>query len=331
MSMKRTAILLFFTLLLVGYSAAVTPQEAMMEALKTGNYSLVEPYLSPTMEKAFSKDVFELTRNSLIRSHGEIRGYELTRSEKKGGYTIYYYRVMAERGNYTVSVTVKDGKVEGFHLASLPLRFSFPIIYPIVGALLAFLLLWFYLRKLGIAEVIFGAVLLLIVLVVQPPLQALPKFLGANGTAFTVLWSGLMAALVQEILKYFAARGKPLRKALYIGAGFGLGEGFYVAAISLFMGTVSPLAALERFLALLFHSSTTVLFAYSYRNGWGKTALFAVVLTHWLIDSLAAYWQYSPSYLMLAVSYVVMATLAALILPKLLPLAKLEREENVKW
>ncbi len=329
--MKRTVHLLFFTLLLVGYSAAVTPQEAMMEALKTGNYSLVEPYLSPTMERAFSRDVFELTRNSLIHSHGEIKDYELTRSEKKGGYTVYYYRVTAERGNYTVSVTVKDGKVAGFHLTSLPLRFSPPALYPVAGALLAFLLLWFYLRKLGIAEVIFGAVLLLIVLVVQPPLQALPKFLGVKGTAFTVLWSGLIAALVQEVLKYFAARGKPLRKALYIGAGFGLGEGFYVAAISIFMGTVSPLAVLERFLVLLFHSSTTALFAYSYKNGWGRTALLAMVLTHWLIDSLAAYWQYNPSYLILTVSYVTMAVLAILVLLKLLPLAKLEREENVKW
>ena len=329
--MKRMALLLFLILLLIGYATALTPQEAMMEALKTGNYSVVEPYLSPTMEKAFPRGVFELTRNSLIHSYGEIKSYESTKIERKGGYTVYYYRVIAEKGNYTVTVTVRNGKVEGFHLASLPLKFSFPALYPIAGALLAFLLLWLYIRRLGMAEVIFGFVLLLIVLLIQPPVQAIPKFLGINGTAFLVLWSGLIAGLIQEPLKYFAARGKSLRKALYVGAGFGLGEGFYVGAISLFLGAISPLAALERFLTLFFHASTTVLFAYSYRNGWGGRALLAMILIHWLVDSLAAYWHYNPSYILLALSYLAMAILAVVILPKLLPLAKGEREESVKW
>ncbi|AHL23614.1 hypothetical protein BD01_2016 [Thermococcus nautili] len=326
--MKRLLAVLVF-LLFLGYVSALTPQEAMMEAWKTGNYSLVEPYLSGDMRKAFTEKTFSTIREGMVKEYGPVKGYELEKTEEKGGYQIYYYRVIAEKGNYTVSVTVKDGKVEGFHFA--PKFNPEKALYPLLGGLLGLLLLWAYLRKFHAGELILGAVLILPVLVVQPPLQMLPGYAGISNAVLAVLWSGLIAGLVQEQLKYYFSRDKTLGRAVYIGAGFGLGEAIYVATISALFGG-SLLGLLERALTLLFHASTTALFAYSYRNGWGGKALLAMVLVHWLTDSIAAYWHVNPSTAVLVAGYAVMLLTALAILPKLLPLARTESEEpEVRW
>ena len=310
---------------------ALTPQDAMMDALKTGNYSAVEPYLSPLMKKVLTKESFEAIRDSLIEAHGEIKSYELVKSETKGPYITYYYRVTASKGTYTVTVTVRDGKVEGFHLEGVPIKPSKSAAYPILGALLAFLVIWAYVRRLGVAELVFGIALFFIVLLFQPLIQSVPTFLGVSNVAFLVVWTGFIAGVFQETIKYYAARNKGQRKALYIGGGFGLGEAIYVSAISVLGGTqVVLLSALERFLALLFHSSTTVIFSRAYPDGKGREALLAMILVHWFIDSLAAYWHYNPSYAVLGASYAVMLA-AGLYLFKVLPEVKGEVEEGVKW
>ena len=329
MSMKRLLPALLVSLLLIGYASALTPEKAMMEAWKTGNYSIVEPYLSPEMKRAFSEAMFNSIRSELVRLYGPVKGYELEKTEEKGGYRIYFYRVTAEKGSYTVSVTVKDGKVEGFHLVP---RFNpEKAVYPLLGGLLGLLLIWAYLRRFHAGELILGALLLIPVLIFQPPVQRLPEFLGVGSTTFLVPWTGLIAALFQEPLKYYFSRGKTLGRAVYIGIGFGFGEAVYVAFIAS-IGGASWIGLIERTLALLFHASTTALFAYSYRKGWGRKALLAMVLVHWLTDSIAAYWHTSPSREVLLAGYAVMLLTALAILPKLLPLAKTENEEpEVRW
>jgi len=318
--MKR----LLAVLILLAYASALTPQEAMMEAWKTGNYSIVEPYLSPEMERAFTEKTFTTVRDELIKLYGPIKGYTLEKTAEKNGYKIYFYRVIAERGNYTVSVTVKDGKVEGFHL--VPGFSPEKAVYPLLGGILGLLLIWAYLRRFHAGELILGALLLIPVLIFQPMVQKIPGFLGVGGTTFLVLWTGLIAALFQEPLKYYFSRDKTLGNAVYIGAGFGLGEAIYTALLG-----GSLLGLVERTLALLFHASTTVLFAYSHRKGWGRRALLAMVLVHWLTDSIAAYWHTSPSREVLLAGYAVMLLTVLAILPRLLPLAKAENPTGVRW
>ncbi|WP_145955343.1 DUF3887 domain-containing protein [Thermococcus henrietii] len=312
-----------------GNAPLLAPQDAMMKAWKSGNYSIAEPYLSPEMKKGLSEKVFRTVRDEMVGQYGQIKGYQLEKTEGKGGYQIYIYRVIAEKGNYTVSVTVKDGRIEGFHI--VPGFNPKNALYPLLGGLLGLLLIWAYLRKFHAGELILGAVLLIPVLLFQPLVQKLPELLGMSSTAFFVVWTGLIAALFQEPLKYYFSRNKTLGKALYVGVGFGVGEAVYAAVLSsLFAG--SPVSIIERTLALLFHASTTVLFAYSYRNGWGRKALLAMVLVHWLTDSITACWHVSPSTAVLAAGYAVMLLTALAILPKLLPLARAESEEpEVKW
>jgi len=328
----RKLLLLFPFILLIfsGTVCALTPQEAMMQALKTGNYSLVEPYLSPLMKAAFTRGEFTAIREGLVRGHGTITGYELLRVKGEGPYKVYYYRVLAEKGDYTVTVTVRDGKVEGFHLKGFSITMTPAVLYPLAGAIAALLLIWLYLRAFGAAEVLFGLAIFLIAIAVQSPLQSLSAYLGVSGSIGTILWGGFIAGLIQEGLKYYSARGKGLRDAIYIGSGFGLTEAVYVCFLTLLLGSASLLSALERFLALLFHSSTAGLFSYSHTRGWGRKAFLLAFLVHWAADSMALYWQHTPSTWILAVTYTILGV-TSLPLLKLLPQAKVERKQRVRW
>ncbi|WP_297460598.1 hypothetical protein [Thermococcus sp.] len=326
--MRRLPVFLFL-LLLSGFTLSLTPQDAMMEALKTGNYSVVEPYLGDGMRGVFTERVFSAVRGELVDKFGQIRGYTLEKVVNKNNYRVYYYRVTAERGSYRVSVTVRNGRVEGFHL--VPDFNPAGAIYPLTGGLLGLLLLWAYLRKFHAGELVLGTVLLIPVLLVQPPLQALPGYLGLSDPVYVTLWSGLVASLIQEPLKYYFARDKTLGRATYVGAGFGIGEALYVSTLSAIFGG-SMLALVERALALMFHASTTLLFAHSHRSGAGRRALLIAILLHWLLDWMASYWHFTRSELLLWGSYLTMLGFSLAIFWKLLPLARTENEEPaVRW
>ena len=309
--------------------SGLTPQEAMMEALVRDNYSIAERYFSPLMKKVFTKALFERTRGMIIQSCGEIRGYSLERREGD----VYYYRLLCEKRSVTVTVTVKGGLIEGFHMGFPGFNFALPVLYPLIGALLAVLALWAYLRVIKFAELLLGMAVLLISLVIQIPIQTIPRLVGAGNLIFLAVWAGFIAAIVQEPLKYYFSRDKGLKGALYIGAGFGLAEGILTLGIALISGgAASPLAILERFLVLMFHASTTLFFAYAYREGWGKKALGTMVLIHGVMDSLAAYWKVAPSLGLLATIYIITALTAGIVLFTLIGKAKNEVEEaKIVW
>ncbi|WP_456452920.1 DUF3887 domain-containing protein [Thermococcus sp.] len=306
----------------------LTPQEAMMEAIVTGNYSLAEGYFSPLMKRVFTRALFEKTRNMIIRYNGEIRGYSF---EKRAG-TVYYYRLICEKRDIGVTVTVENGMITGFHMG-LSFRLSAQAFYPFFGALLALLLLGAYLRKVKFAELLLGMVLFIVAIAVQTPLQNLPRLFGAGTLVSLVLWSGLMAAAVQESVKYYFSRNRSLKEALYVGAGFGFAEGLLtVGIVAAFGGSASPVSFLERFIVLFFHASTTLLFAHAYKEGWGIRAFGVMTLIHWIMDSLTAYWNIHPSAGLLATIYIITALTSAAVLLTLAGKAKNEVDEvKVLW
>ncbi len=306
----------------------LTPQEAMMEAIVTGNYSLAERYFSPLMKRVFTQALFEKTRNMIIRYNGQIQGYSF---EKRVG-TVYYYKLLCEKKDIEVTVTVENGMITGFHM-NLSFGLSFQSLYPFFGALLALILLGAYFRKVKFAELILGMIILLIALGVQTPIQSIPRVIGTKSLAFLVLWVGLIAAVVQESLKYYFSRNKNLKEALYIGAGFGFAEGLLaVGMVAVFGGSASPISFLERFIVLFFHASTTLLFAYAYKEGWGMRAFGVMTLIHWIIDSLTAYWNIHPSTGLLATIYIITGLTSAVVLFTLVKKAKNEVEEaKVVW
>ncbi len=338
--------------------------EATFNALKTGDYYVLRLYLDEEMKRAFDENQFNAFRNDLISKYGEFKGYSFVKEGKTGEFILGYYNFEFERANVTIRLVFKEVngeyKLSGIWIdavnskeAGIPLGVA--LFFPVLGGFLA--LLTFYMlgfKKIGVAEIILGIVLVAITLGIQPLIQNAP-FLAvgirsnseivARGTIFVVfaaVWLGFVAGFFQESLKYGLSKGKYLNEALFIGIGFGLGEAILVPALQaiqlIALGGVTPSLAnalvsmLERYLATLFHAGTTVVLAYSYKNGFGKKALLALSVAHGIIDTFAAYYQFKPSPVVLAVIYVLLLTVSVLLLRYGLPKVKEEREEDrIVW
>ena len=338
--------------------------EATFNAFKTGDYSILQPYLDDDMRKAFDEKQFNAFREDLISKYGELKSYSFVKEGKVSGFILGYYNFEFERADVTLRLVFRE--VNGEYLlsgiwidavnskeAGIPLGVA--LFFPVLGGFLA--LLTFYIlgfRKIGVAEIVLGIILVAITLGIQPLIQNAP-FLAvgiksnsdiiAKGTAFVILtaiWLGFVAGFFQESLKYGLSKGKYLNEALFIGIGFGLGEAILVPALQAIqlstLGGITPklttalVSMLERYLATLFHAGTTVVLAYSYKNGFGKKALLSLSIVHGIIDTFAAYYQFRASAIVLAITYVLLLAVSLFLLRYGLPKVKEEREEDrIVW
>ena len=229
--------------------------------------------------------------------------------------------------------------------------------FPILGGLLAWGTLYFLgFKKQRWGEFLLGLAAFFIALIVQNPVQQLP-LLGmgirsnadvlARGTAFVIgvsIWLGLIAGTMQELAKYFLVKGKSLNTGLFMGLGFGMTEVFVIAGATLAgaLATGEPLdvplstaviSMLERYFVVLFHVGTGIYLAYACREGFGRKGLLAMIGIHSVIDSLAAYYQFTKSEpLMYAVEFIT-AVVALGLLYYTIPKAKTEpaEEEKAVW
>lgn len=368
MKMRKIIVLLVFLIIGTSLVSAEKPYdkaaEATFEALKSGDYSILQPYLDDAMKVAFNEEKFRAFRDDLISKYGELKRYAFVKEGKSSGFILGYYTFEFEKANVTLRLVFRE--VNGEYLLSgiwidevnsketgIPVGVA--IFFPILGGFLA--LFTFYIlgfRKIGVAEIILGIILVAITLGIQPLIQNAP-FLAvgirsnseiiAKGTIFVVfasIWLGFVAGFFQESLKYGLSKGKYLNEALFIGIGFGLGEAILVPALQAIqlatVGGVTPklttalVSMLERYLATLFHAGTTVVLAYSYKNGFGKKALLELSAIHGIIDTFAAYYQFRPSPVVLVITYALLLTVSLLLLRYGLPKVKEEREEDrIVW
>ncbi|USH00524.1 potassium transporter KefA [Thermococcus argininiproducens] len=359
---------LFFIILLATLALAERPYdnvaEATFNALKTGDYSLLEPHLDDAMKSAFKENDFKAFREDLISKYGNLQRYSFVKEGKVKGFILGYYAFEFEKANVTLRLVFREingeYKLSGLWIdavnakkSGLPLGIA--IFFPIAGGFLA--LLTFYLlgfKKIGGAEILLGFVLVAITLFVQPLIQNAP-FLGtsirsnsdivARGTSFVIIvaiWLGFVAGFFQEGLKYIFCRNRYLRDALFIGVGFGLGEAILLPLIQVVqlmtVGGIPPqlttslLSLGERYLATLFHAGTTIVLAYSYKNGFGRKALLVLSIAHGIGDTFAAYYQLTQSRITLLITYVLFLLVSLLLLHYALPKVREEREEDrIVW
>ena len=366
--MRKIMLLLVFLIISTSIVSPERPYdkvaEATFEALKSGGYSILQPYLDDEMKSAFNEEKFNAFRGDLISKYGELKSYSFVKEGKVSGFILGYYNFEFERADVTLRLVFRE--VNGEYLlsgiwidavnskeAGIPLGVA--LFFPVLGGFLA--LLTFYIlgfRKIGVAEIVLGIILVAITLGIQPLIQNAP-FLAvgiksnsdiiAKGTAFVILtaiWLGFVAGFFQESLKYGLSKGKYLNEALFIGIGFGLGEAILVPALQAIqlstLGGITPklttalVSMLERYLATLFHAGTTVVLAYSYKNGFGKKALLSLSIVHGIIDTFAAYYQFRASAIVLAIIYVLLLAVSLFLLRYGLPKVKEEREEDrIVW
>ncbi|WP_175060195.1 potassium transporter KefA [Thermococcus sp. 2319x1] len=365
--MRKTIALLVFLIVGTSLVSAGRPYdeaaEATFEALKRGDYSILQPYLDDAMKVAFDEGKFRAFRDDLISKYGELRSYSFVKEGKISGFILGYYSFEFERANVTLRLVFREVNgeyllsgiwIDGVNSKEAGIPLGVALFFPVLGGFLA--LFTFYVlgfRRVGVAEIILGIVLVAITLAIQPLIQNAP-FLAAGiksnsevvakGTIFVVfasIWLGFIAGFFQESLKYGFSKGKYLNEALFIGIGFGLGEAILVPALqAIQLATVgvtpnltTALASmLERYLATLFHAGTTVVLAYSYKSGFGKKALLSLSTAHGIIDTSAAYYQFKPSTVVLAITYVLLLGVSLFLLRYGLPKVTEERgEDRIVW
>ncbi|MBO8174029.1 MAG: DUF3887 domain-containing protein [Thermococcus sp.] len=366
--MKKVA-LVFIVTMLTFYALAQQPYDevakAVFESLKTGNYSILEPYLDEKMKEAFNEKVFNALRDQMISKYGNLESFEFLEEGKAGAFILGYYRFEFEKADVTLKLVFSQVdskyKLSGLWIQKviwkekgIPLPLAVGL--PILGGILA--LLTFYtaeFKKIKGAELILGFFLVAITLFIQPIIQQAPFLaLGiksnadiiAKGFSFTVItaiWLGFIAGFFQEGLKYAFVRNKTLKEALFVGIGFGLGEAVLVPLLqvvqSFTLGGLPPvqltqvlLSSFERYIATLFHGGITLILAYAYKNGFGRKALVALSIAHGFIDMFAAYYQLTNSQTSLIMTYSIIIVITLILLRYGIPKAKVEKEEEkVVW
>jgi len=242
------------------------------------------------------------------------------------------------------------------------------VIAPIIGGLASIVfvrILGF--RKFTGGEIVLGAVVFIVSLIVQQPIQQLPilartlpailsnpamaqtiireflKSLDLYTLVLIALWFGFIAGLVQTGFKYIFARNKKYSDALNIGLGFGVAEAFYVAiagfillATGLTGASGAPLhahalSAIERFSASLFHVGSILLLIHAIKQDRRYMGFAIVVAVHGTIDTLASLTQLTGNPTLLALTEILALVAGLTMTLKLYRKAIEEPEEKPLW
>ena len=174
-----------------------------------------------------------------------------------------------------------------------------PIATVVFSLLVLVVLRWVVGRVLYSAFVL-GIGLLVLTLVIQPPIQYMPVLLlgiDLDNAPFPVvavvlLYAALVSGFLQELLKLLGVKGRTIGYALWLGAGFGLGEAALVVlgqVLSIVAGVgfrldVGFLSIYERLMAILYHVLSSALLCYFYARGKGATVYMVVAIIHSLVN-----------------------------------------------
>lgn len=171
------------------------------------------------------------------------------------------------------------------------------------------------------------------------------KVIVAQGMFFILalsIWLGYIAALVQSGFKYIFVRNKSYTISMNIGAGFGLIEAFYIGIngylTQLFTSGLTDLpmyyytiSGLERFSAFLFHVGSTLYIYDALKKGKRLLGFLLIVMLHGFMDSLAALYQFTGSFLILIIAEIVVLLAGLLLTLRLYKNAIIESEEEILW
>lgn len=207
------------------------------------------------------------------------------------------------------------------------------IIYPVAtvvfGALVPLIIL---IRVSGIRviNIVIGAGLLVLTLIIQPPIQMLALFpyggeVPEGAEYFVVLvYAAGVSGFLQEGLKLLAVRRESPNTAIWVGYGFGTAEVALVAVTQLMtiplfgswgsLGAIVP--AYERFITTIYHSFSTWVLAHYSRLGTPLKGYILMAVVHSTMNGAAGLYTnfiglQAPSPFMI-ILYVVL-TVAALI------------------
>ncbi|WP_297416608.1 DUF3887 domain-containing protein [Thermococcus sp.] len=282
--MRKVAVLslLLLTLLLVPHVQAGNPDVFMgkfIDAFNTGNYSLIEPYMSGELKSQFTEGYFHQIGEFTLSNYGKLRGYELISNSTEGELRKFEYRVYGDRGSFPVLLAYKNGKLVGIALGIRAKPNPVGMLLMMLGSLIPLGVFYYWRRRLETAEFVMGVGIALGLSVILPFYSIVT--IGMS-RAVGVLTTAFLTALTVEGSKYYFSHN---RDGLSLGLGFGVGKYVFLA-----IGT---------FVAANFIMKLPVSFA----GGELYTFLSALVFTAFHGVSAMLYSGGKPSYFFLFTSF----------------------------
>ncbi len=230
---KAAVVSLLLLLLLVPHVRADNPgafMEKFIEAFNTGNYSLIEPYMSEELRAQFTEDYFHQIRDFTLDNYGRLEGYELTSNSTEGDLQKFEYAVHCEKGSFPVLLAYKNGQLVGIALGIKARPNPAGMLLMMLGSLISLGALYYWKRRIEIAEFVMGAGIALGLGIILPFYSIITLGMGRTAGVLTV---ALLTALTVEGSKYYFSRN---RDGLSLGLGFGVGK-YVFLAIGTFVAT----------------------------------------------------------------------------------------------
>ncbi|MDV3103883.1 DUF3887 domain-containing protein [Thermococcus waiotapuensis] len=234
--MKNAAVtVVLFSLLSLFLSPALsTPQSEFMdsfiEAINTGNYSAIEPYLSGELREQFTEDYFEQIRDFTLDNYGKLKGYELTSNSTGDDLEKFEYRIYCEKGSFPVLLAYNNSGLVGIALGIRARPNPAGMLLMILGSLISLGALYSWRRKLETAELVMGAGIALVLGIILPFYSIITLGVSRTASALTV---ALLTALTVEGAKYYFSKN---RDGLSLGLGLGIGQ-YVLLSIGTFVTT----------------------------------------------------------------------------------------------
>ncbi len=292
MEMRKT-IVIFIVLALLLSSIPVTADELtekgnafmgkFIEAINTGNYSLIEPYLSEKLKSELGEREFAQLRDFTIENYGRLLSFKFVNETREGNLVKLEYEVKAEKGTFPVALTYKNGELVGIGLGVRARPNPAGMVAMILGALLA-LGLFYLLKKPSVPDLVLGSGIALGLSIVIP-FYGLVSLVMFYSTLSRALFTAVLTALTVEGVKFYFSRG---RDGLSLGLGLGIGQ-YVLLSIGTFVATNFIMQLPVSFTgptywAFLFALAFTVFHSvsagtYSLRGKLTDAVLFAVLET----------------------------------------------------
>ncbi|WP_297479025.1 DUF3887 domain-containing protein [Thermococcus sp.] len=255
--------------------------EKFIEAMNTGNYSLIEPYLSERLKSELGEREFAQLRDFTIENYGRLLSFKFVNETRDGNLVKLEYEVKAEKGTFPVALTYKNGELVGIGLGIKAKPNPSGMAAMILGALLA-LGLFYLLKKPSVPDLVFGSGVALGLSVIIP-FYGLVSLVMFYSTLSRALFTAVLTALTVEGVKFYFSRDKD---GLSLGLGLGIGQ-YVLLSIGTFVATNFIMQLPVSFTgptywAFLFALAFTVFHAvsagtYSLRKKPADTVLFAVL------------------------------------------------------
>jgi len=233
--MRKAAVvsLLLLLLLLTPHVRAGNPDsfmEKFLEAFNTGNYSLIEPYMSEELKAQFTENYFNQIREFTLDNYGKLKDYRLTSNSTEGDLRKFEYTVYCEKGSFPVLLAYRNGQLVGIALGVKARPNPAGMLLMMLGSLISLGVLYYWRRKLETADFILGAGIALGLGIILPFYSIVTLGMGRTAGIAT---TALLTAVTVEGSKYYFSRN---RDGLSLGLGFGVGK-YVFLAIGTFVAT----------------------------------------------------------------------------------------------